>query len=93
MNIHMKYPSPSTYHSKVVAEFKVFWQMTEGQTGQKQYAPYLRSWGHKNGECIKKMSHLFVSRHLHGTVARAAAYINLINYPYVVGLNPTMRHA
>ena len=43
----MKYQSPSTYHSKVIAKVKVTDRMTEGQKEQKQYAPHLRSRGHK----------------------------------------------
>ena len=49
----MKYQRSSTYCSKVIIKVKVSERrtknrITEWQTGQKQYAPDLRSRGHKN---------------------------------------------
>jgi hypothetical protein len=44
-NTHMKYESPLTYHSKDMANIRVF---ADKQTGQKIYAPDLSIWGHKN---------------------------------------------
>jgi hypothetical protein len=41
----MKYESPVTYHSKDMANVKIF---ADRQTGQKLYAPNLSIRGHKN---------------------------------------------
>ena len=45
--IHVKYQSSSTHCTKVINTVKVSQRMTEWQTGQKQYAPDLRSRKHK----------------------------------------------
>jgi hypothetical protein len=57
----MKYESPITYHSKDMANVKVFAdrQTKDRQTGQKLYAPDLSIRGHKN-IIISIMSHLKV---------------------------------
>ena len=48
----MKYESSITYHSKAMANVKVFCgqtnRQTDKQTGQKLYVPDLTMWGHKN---------------------------------------------
>jgi hypothetical protein len=45
----MKYESPITYHSKEMANVKVFaGKQTDGQLSQKLYAPDLSIGGHKN---------------------------------------------
>jgi hypothetical protein len=45
----MKYECPITYHSKDMANVKVFAdRQTNRRTGQKLYAPDLSIWGHKN---------------------------------------------
>ena len=44
-NIYMKYESSITYHSKTMANVKLF---VDRQTGQKLYAPDLSMLGHKN---------------------------------------------
>jgi hypothetical protein len=52
----MKYESPITYHSKDMANVKVFEdRQTNRQTGQKPYAPDLSIQGHKKcGKLIYK---------------------------------------
>ena len=49
-NTHVKYQSYSTHCSKVISKVKVSERRTEWLTGQKQYAPYLRSNKNKNAE-------------------------------------------
>jgi hypothetical protein len=45
----MKYESPITYHSRDMANFKVFADRQTGRrTGPKLYAPNLSIRGHKN---------------------------------------------
>jgi hypothetical protein len=49
LGTHMKYESPITYHSKDMANVKVFAdRQTNRQTGQKLYAPDLSIREHKN---------------------------------------------
>ena len=58
----MKYQSPSTYHSKVIAKVKVTDRMTEGQNDRQDknnMPPDLRSRGHKNNKLKKKKNSTF----------------------------------
>ena len=45
--MHAKYEVPISYGSKVMAKVKVDNRQTDRQTGQKQYAPIIRSGGIK----------------------------------------------
>jgi hypothetical protein len=46
----MKYESPNTYHSKYMANVKVFRRKTDRRTGQNLYAPDLSILGHNKSE-------------------------------------------
>ena len=80
----MKYQSPSTYHSKVIAKVKVSDRMTEGQNDRQDknnMPPDLRSRGHKNDwlivYCLSSHSRIF---HSYGDVTITGERLQILTY-------------